>query len=413
MRASALVAMIVGMMVALSAGAEPASAAEDGAANRLVVEAVGLARAADRATAAEERAALYKRALDALDTVVAEHPGSDLAVKLATGQAIGGLDRAAIDRKWRLSAAELCVARFDRACALDLALGLADKIEDSSQRDSVLLLVVYALSDGDVIAKALAVARRIDDDYYRSWAFSAVIATALRMGDDVTARGVEAQTRQLIERIDDAHLRASAAALFASSQAEGGALDDARASVSRAIAFGDALRDDWELAMFHVDLAEAQYKSGETVKAGRSLARIQKYARRLTVLEDRITVLTQLAWVAAEINAMEVYAQTISYVISANDLIRSDETRDENWMQIAAAQTNAKDGQGALETANKIGTPHLRAQALANAASAQSDAGEIDVAKSILGHAIEQPWRSDSTYGIGFALALIGSAIEE
>ncbi len=128
---------LVAMALAFGgAGAARAASDDDAAANRLLVETVQLVEQAEATESPGDRAALYERALDNLDAIVAQHPSSDLAVRLATGQSIGNLDRSKIERRWRLDSAEHCLAQASRACVLDLKARIGETFEDSSLRSS-------------------------------------------------------------------------------------------------------------------------------------------------------------------------------------------------------------------------------------------------------------------------------------
>ena len=74
----------------------PAVADDPAAANRLLVEAVKLIKAADSKTVASEKLALLEDALAKLNEIIDRHPSSSLAVKLVTDQPIGSLSMAAL-----------------------------------------------------------------------------------------------------------------------------------------------------------------------------------------------------------------------------------------------------------------------------------------------------------------------------
>ena len=74
--------------------AVPAVADDPAAANRLLVEAVKLAKAAESKTEASEKLALLQGALARLNEIIDRYPSSSLAVKLITDQPIGSLSMA-------------------------------------------------------------------------------------------------------------------------------------------------------------------------------------------------------------------------------------------------------------------------------------------------------------------------------
>ena len=88
MRRFITLALVLGLLAAV-----PATAAEPelAAANKLFVQAIGLAETAEATKNSERRAALFDEARGLLARIVAEHPESHLALLLATGQQVGGL----------------------------------------------------------------------------------------------------------------------------------------------------------------------------------------------------------------------------------------------------------------------------------------------------------------------------------
>lgn len=77
------------LMLSLSA---TVSLADDGEANALFVQAVQSLAAAENSGDDETRYQATKKAVEALDKIVAEHPSSALAVQIITGQKIGTID---------------------------------------------------------------------------------------------------------------------------------------------------------------------------------------------------------------------------------------------------------------------------------------------------------------------------------
>ena len=75
----------------LCALAWPVLADDDARANRLMVEAVSLIQASEREPSAAGKFRFLKEAHDNLVEIVDQHPSSDLAVRLATGQAVGSV----------------------------------------------------------------------------------------------------------------------------------------------------------------------------------------------------------------------------------------------------------------------------------------------------------------------------------
>ena len=74
----------------------PALADDAGEANRLMIEAIQLIQASDVEPSAEGKFNLLKQAHDNLIEIIEQHPSTDLAVKLATGQRIGNISLAGV-----------------------------------------------------------------------------------------------------------------------------------------------------------------------------------------------------------------------------------------------------------------------------------------------------------------------------
>ena len=79
------------LICALCLSVVPASADDSAQANKLLVEAVTLIQAANTKQTPAEKMSLLKDALAKLNKIVQNHPSSDLAVKLITGQQIGNI----------------------------------------------------------------------------------------------------------------------------------------------------------------------------------------------------------------------------------------------------------------------------------------------------------------------------------
>jgi len=88
MRRIATTLAVVGALL-FSAGS--AIADDTSEANKLFVEAVKLVKSAANAEESEEQVAVLEEALGKLNEIVDDYPSSDLAVKLISGQRIGGI----------------------------------------------------------------------------------------------------------------------------------------------------------------------------------------------------------------------------------------------------------------------------------------------------------------------------------
>lgn len=124
----------------------PAALAEESAPppNILIVEASQLIRAAEDARSPEEKIPLLENARDKLQSVIDNHPASDLALKLATGQSIGAISLPAVDRAlatalegcWNSPTVD-CVSRLvldhaESAGSCEIQLGAYRALADAS-----------------------------------------------------------------------------------------------------------------------------------------------------------------------------------------------------------------------------------------------------------------------------------------
>ena len=136
----------------------PVAADDPVQANRLLVEAVQLIQAAEAEKAATEKLSLLESALAKLNEIVKGHPGTDLAVKLITGQEIGNLSLKSVKTAitaLRLEANQTTVEARRRYCleALDFSDPIcltvyAQEVEyrasDESQRVEALAILARA-----------------------------------------------------------------------------------------------------------------------------------------------------------------------------------------------------------------------------------------------------------------------------
>ena len=84
------------LIAVLCVPSAPLAADDSTQANRLLVEAMKLIQAAGTKQTATERLPLMESALAKLNEIVENHPSSDLAVKLITGQQIGDISLAGV-----------------------------------------------------------------------------------------------------------------------------------------------------------------------------------------------------------------------------------------------------------------------------------------------------------------------------
>lgn len=125
-----------------------ASAQDNEPANRLVVEVVQLLRAAEAIPAdrPDDRLQLLESAIAALDRIVTGYPGSDAAVRLATGQSIGSLSREVVQRHVDEARVAICIPLPTSSCVLGMAQTAARDIADPRSRARALRVLGVALA---------------------------------------------------------------------------------------------------------------------------------------------------------------------------------------------------------------------------------------------------------------------------
>lgn len=132
--------------------------------NLLIVEASQLIRAAEDARAPEDKIALLEDARDRLQSVIDNHPASDLALKLATGQPIGSISLAAVDQLLE-TALEGCWDSPTVECVSRLVLAHAESSGDCRiQGEAYLALAIasFALEEFEKADSAMKQAEELD-----------------------------------------------------------------------------------------------------------------------------------------------------------------------------------------------------------------------------------------------------------
>ena len=262
--------------------AAPAAADDQAAANRLFVEAATKWNEAAELSGNEiatlkRRVALLETVDANLSAIVADHAGSDLAVRLVIGEQIGAVSiamarstlseaRAALER-------EECWRSPDRACIFGLALETARDVEDGSFRALMLSGIVRDQAEAGLFADAIKTARSIDEAYRRASALAGIAKAQAEAGliEEAleTARG-----------IDRAYRRALALAGIAKAHPQPGLIEEALETARgiddlayRAIAMADIVPLQPEAGLIEEALDTAR-NIGKRFERARALARI-------------------------------------------------------------------------------------------------------------------------------------------
>ncbi len=409
--------MFLAVVLAIGAAA-PVRSADDAGANRLLVEAVALVEQAEAAEAPGDRAGLYRRALGVLDAIVADHPSSDLAVKLATGQSIGALERAEVERQWRLSQAAECIELWDRLCLLDLANAWVRRIDAEYDPSWVLSMIATGRAAAREFTQALHAARSVSDLEMRAWTLGAVAWSMAEAGAGPQAEEVFVEAVGAARAVQNAYGRAWALGNVAGWQADASDISRARQTVREATDVARTLKDPWYLAMVLAPVAEAQIKIGDVVTGRRTLGNAMEFARRIDEPTYRVEAMASIAWVQGEtgdlLGARETIEEALDYLNSISvrfDSLLVGWSRDGPFSEIAYAQANTGDLEDALQTAENINDPYWRALAFAQNAEAELKFGYIDGAKRSVERSFDVARHLANDTGIVQILAVLGSAI--
>ena len=388
-------------------------------ANRLLVETVKLVEQAEATESPGDRAALYERALETLDEIVARHPESDVAVRLAAGQPVGEIDRDAIEQRWRLDSAEGCITASDRSCLLALALELSPAIEDSDDRSWALSLIAAGQAEAGAFEQALETANTATGLGDRAWALGAIAAAMAKAKTGARVREVISDAVAAASEINNAYGRAWALGTVAVWQAKAGDTSGARQTIRRAAEVAIALDFNFSLAMALAPIAEAQITVGEAVLGRMTLVHAVERAREVFAAGLRVQALSRIASVQARTGDTAGARETIG---DATGPIQSiwlrieaffgGYSRDWPLAQIVRAQASTGDLDQAHETAVGMDSPYWRASAFADIAAAHLKAGDIVEARLSLGLAFEAVKKIESRSETAVSLVYLSRALQ-
>ncbi len=214
------------------------------AANTLFVEALQQIEAAGRATRTSVRLDLLRQAQANLDRIVQDHPGSQLAVQLITGQRIGTFE----PRVFRNTLAEaedyqICAHASD-ACALFAdALETARDVPMHALRSEALARIAVLQADAGLthqarqsLAESLTAVRQTPE-FRQGWKFAEALTAvasaqaALTYIDD--ARHTFADALTATDELSSRQERGAVFLMIAVAQAQAGLFDDALTTVGQ------------------------------------------------------------------------------------------------------------------------------------------------------------------------------------
>ncbi len=354
------------------------------AANTLFVEAIEHILAADDAAAAAARLDRLRRAEANIDRIIADHPGSELAVQLITGQRIGWFDPAAFDR---------AVARTE------------EEVPAAAERDQRCGAMPVACL---LLADASATAAEISHDHYRSRAIGLIAEGQAKVGLTETARFTLAHglagangaphsyvqleaVREVVNALAALGLFAEAlatAADIADDEERDEALHDITVAQAVAALFADALatadriRDEGLQSEALRDIAAAQGAAG-------NIAEALVMARGIADDLHRSEALRLIAVTQADEGHFDDALQTARDIPGHTFWYRqSGSIRSKTFRYIAVAQAEAGHLAEALITARGVESRSARAEALGLIAAFQAAAGSTQEAQQVLAEAL-------------------------
>lgn len=388
----------------------PPRAGDNAGANRLLVEAVTLVERAEATEDPSARATLYERALNNLDAIVERHPESEVAVKLATGQRIGTLDRADIRRRGRLARAEHCSAELDRLCVLDVAFELTDADGGESDRGWTLVQIASGRAKAGAFDAAIEAANAITTFDDLPFALVDIARGQFEAGADVEARRTLSQAAEIARLLQDPFERSRALAEVAWAQAVVGNVAAARDSLRQALDAAGVLKFDPHRGLALSTIGKAQVQMGEGEAGRRSFEEAKNIAtgdNRLRA-RQRLGILTELA---LDQNLDGDAARARQSVALAAALVNTTRNRKLgaiglSWLVLAQAAVG--DFEHAFATAARITSCSDRAGAHALIANEQFRQGHLDVARRTAADAFKEIRTAKDDSEIAWFLAIIG-----
>lgn len=377
------------------------------AANMLVVETVGSVERARTTTDLSEAAASYRKASDNLARIVKEFPGSDVAVRISTGQQIGKLD---LERLKAEGAEVECLVSADPRCLITLALDGLSRAPLSRRSHALQQIGLAQLAVGDraggidTITKAIAVVRETEK---RSSLPLAHAARALAQAD-------RPQALAILRAMTDAGVRDIGYVDIANDLAKAGDRDGAHAVLKLVSNNGG-----WARVLVLARRIEVEHLLGDDAAATKTLAVLAKAIDGGTL--DKAMDMTSLARAqkalgmtrdaaATCVKALKL-ATTEKYpalrVSKIADVVRAaaELELDDQTFEAAAARLQ---GELAAERSGNKTDATLYSSARGSLVSARLARGDMDGAQAVLAGLSDTTWRSSAVIDLMLAKAKAG-----
>jgi tetratricopeptide (TPR) repeat protein len=386
-----------------------ALADENAAANKIFVETVQILHQAAAAKPAEA-IQLYEHAIGNLDRIVAEFPSSNLAVQIASGQTIGQVSRAGIQKM--LGKAK-CYHSPGATCVLAQATEMVREGGDAARApspetlrvDPFRIRTLTAIAGAQarvgsveearkILADILEAARSLKSDVTRGWLLAAIAEAQAKAGDSAAAL-------EIARSIKDDLWRTEAHRAVVESQARAGDISGAletargmredlwRARAWRAIAEAQAKAGDTRTALETArgikhdvtrveglsHIARLQAKTGDISEANKLLVEALETARAIKDDAARVTALIAIARAQAKTEDGREAGKILAEALETSHSVKDDFSRTGSLSGITEFQARTGHVYDALETARRIEHDHFRAWALAILSELLGDMG--------------------------------------
>ena len=421
----------------------------DVSANKLLLKASGILEAAETETSPESKLGLLHKAKDTLHEIMERHPGSDVAIALATQQPVGEIslrelddtirvvtidrelgelsslvpsigDRREVDAKH--AAVNEARARINEIESL-ISVTSSEALTESERIHSLQPLSRHVLEierslcvesnvPACILMRAVAAAHSIRDAASQIMTLANLALAFAASEDAARARDALDKAKLPVARLGfgfNPEDRAPALAIGRMASAYA-ALDDVsdeetRTFVDAAVETANAIRNSVERPRALVAAASIQAKAGDMSGAGKTLGQATSAIDAIEDSQSKAELLARLSEVSetagdvVELNPIDLLDQALTLAES----IDSPDARLAAFGNIATAQASTHDTKGARKTfakavaiARTVDLRRGRARELARLASLQADAGLVDEARQTINEAIAAAEESSS-----------------
>jgi len=293
----------------------------DDSANQLLIEAAQLTRDAEKA-GWPLRVVLTGRALEQLDQIVERYPGSDVAVKLATGQRIGTVDRSRLQHRFDQDVAKLSKCR---SCLFDLSVVLANSGSEQYYTNAFFGRLFYLIAASGDFKRAQDIRHMVEGDG-NFWTSEAPIG-ALIQGDIERAKNIAS----VLTGKHQIHYRISIIFM----QIEMGYEKEAMEDFVNVINSEGIFLNKYEKAIYYMDLSEISRKLKVFQSSVSYIDSTLGLLRSINDPSQRLSILINIGGAYARLGQFENARNAFS---EAGELADKLPRADAAWRMIGEAQ---------------------------------------------------------------------------